>query len=133
MSPLWTAQEIADVVEGVAQREFAATGVTFDSREVGPGDLFIALKGEATDGHRFVEQAFERGRGGALVSAEVDGPRMFGRRYVSGAERSRPGVARRAARAKVIGVTGSVGKTGTKEALVRGAGALGAGRARTAR
>lgn len=113
---LWTSAEIADVAEGVAHRDFAVTGVTFDSREVGPGDLFIALKGEATDGHRFVGQAFERGANGALVSADVGGPcvivadTMRALNDLGRASRART-------QAKVIGVTGSAGKTGTKEAL----------------
>ena len=62
MSPLWTASEIAEATGGTVHGEFDVAGATFDSREVGPGDLFIALKGEATDGHRFVDQAFARAR-----------------------------------------------------------------------
>jgi UDP-N-acetylmuramoyl-tripeptide--D-alanyl-D-alanine ligase len=116
MSPLWTAAEIADVVEGVAERDFAVTGVTFDSREVGPGDLFVALKGEATDGHRFVQQAFERGAEGAIVSTDVGGPCVV----VADTFRALNDLGR-ASRARseatIVGVTGSAGKTGTKEAL----------------
>jgi UDP-N-acetylmuramoyl-tripeptide--D-alanyl-D-alanine ligase len=116
MSPLWTAAEIADVAEGVAQRDFAVTGVTFDSREVQAGDLFIALKGEATDGHRFVAQAFGRGAEGALVSAYVDGPCVVVADTFRGLNAL--GAAARARNAgRIIGVTGSAGKTGTKEAL----------------
>ena len=116
MSPLWTAAEIADAVEGVAARDFAVTGVTFDSREVRPGDLFIALKGEATDGHRFVEQAFGSGAAGALVAMDVGKPCVVvadtfaGLRALGAAARNRTG-------GRIIGVTGSAGKTGTKEAL----------------
>jgi len=116
MSALWTAGEIADVVKGVAARDFAVTGVTFDSREVGPGDLFVALKGEATDGHRFVEQAFERGAAGAIVSTDVGGPCVVvadtfrALNDLGAASRARSG-------ARIVGVTGSAGKTGTKEAL----------------
>ena len=73
MSPLWTASEIAGATGGSVHGEFDVAGATFDSREVGPGDLFIALKGEATDGHRFVEGAFAAGATGALVSSEVAG------------------------------------------------------------
>ena len=54
MSALWTSDEIAAAVGGTAHGSFEASGVAFDSREIGPGDLFVALKGEATDGHRFV-------------------------------------------------------------------------------
>jgi len=116
MSALWTAAEIADVVEGATEHDFAVTGVTFDSREVGPGDLFVALKGGTTDGHRFVGQALERGAKGALVSTDVGGPCVV----VADTFRALNalGAAARARNAgKIIGVTGSAGKTGTKEAL----------------
>jgi len=116
MSPLWTSTEIADAVGGVAHDEFDVAGVTFDSREVEAGDLFIALQGEATDGHRFVAQALESGAAGALVSAPVDGPHigvadtMVALNDLGRASRSRSA-------GRIIGVTGSVGKTSTKEAL----------------
>ena len=58
MTVLWTSAEIAAAVAGSASADFAVGGVAFDSREIGPGDLFVAMKGEATDGHRFVDQAF---------------------------------------------------------------------------
>ena len=61
---LWTSDAIAAATGGAASAPFNVDGVAFDSREVGPGDLFIALKGEATDGHRFVEQAFAQGAAG---------------------------------------------------------------------
>ncbi|MEO8375257.1 MAG: Mur ligase domain-containing protein, partial [Sphingomonas bacterium] len=48
---LWTSAEIAAATGGTASADFTATGVTFDSREIGPGDLFVALKGETSDGH----------------------------------------------------------------------------------
>ena len=48
---LWTSAEIAAATGGKASADFTVSGVTFDSREVGPGDLFIALTGETTDGH----------------------------------------------------------------------------------
>ena len=78
MSALWTSAEIETATGGVVSGPFAATGVAFDSREVGPGDLFIALKGETTDGHRFVDGAFEQGAAGAIVFAAAHfalGPR----------------------------------------------------------
>ena len=43
MSPLWTAQEIAEATGGIVHGDFDVAGAAFDSREVGPGDLFIAL------------------------------------------------------------------------------------------
>lgn len=114
--PLWTAADIAAATGGTASAAFDATGVTFDSREVGPGDLFIALKGEATDGHRFLDQAFARGAAGAIVSTPTEHPHVQVSDTMAALEAL--GVASRARTgATIIGVTGSVGKTGTKEAL----------------
>jgi UDP-N-acetylmuramoyl-tripeptide--D-alanyl-D-alanine ligase len=116
MTPLWTAFEIAEAVDGEVVGAFAAKGVTFDSREVGPGDLFIALKGEATDGHRFMAKAFENGAAGAITSEAVNHPHV--RVADTMAALNALGRAARArTSARTIGVTGSVGKTGTKEAL----------------
>lgn len=113
---LWTSAEIAAATDGTASTDFACDGVTFDSREVGPGDLFIALKGETTDGHKFLDQASERGAAGAVVSVSTPHPHVL----VGDTTRALDALGR-AARArtdaKIIGVTGSVGKTGTKEAL----------------
>lgn len=116
MSPLWTASEIAEATGGTVHDAFDAAGATFDSREAGPGDLFIALKGEATDGHAFVDQAFAAGAAGALVSAEIPHPHV----RVAGTMQALNDLARASrarSQAKIVGVTGSVGKTGTKEAL----------------
>ena len=116
MSALWTSAEIETATGGVVSGPFAATGVAFDSREVGPGDLFIALKGETTDGHRFVDGAFEQGAAGAIVSRPVAHPHVQVADTTAALDAL--GVAARArTAAKIAGVTGSVGKTGTKEAL----------------
>jgi UDP-N-acetylmuramoyl-tripeptide--D-alanyl-D-alanine ligase len=113
---LWTSAEIAAATNGTASAPFDVTGVAFDSREVGPGDLFVALKGEATDGHRFVPQAFAQRAAGVLVSEPVDGPHILVANTIVALDAL--GVASRArAQSKVIGVTGSVGKTSVKEAL----------------
>jgi UDP-N-acetylmuramoyl-tripeptide--D-alanyl-D-alanine ligase len=113
---LWTAAEIAAATAGTPSADFAATGVAFDSREVGSGDLFVALTGESTDGHRFLPQAFAQGAAGAIVSDLTDHPHV--RVADTFAALNDLG---RAARARmsgtVIGVTGSVGKTSAKEAL----------------
>ena len=115
-TPLWTSAEIAAATGGTASADFAAGGVTFDSREVGEGDLFIALKGEATDGHRFLDGAFARGAAGAIVSNPTSHPQVLVADTMAALEDlGRAARARTAAR--IIGVTGSVGKTGTKEAL----------------
>lgn len=116
MTSLWSSAEIAVATHGRASDYFDVTGVAFDSREVGPGDLFIALKGETTDGHRFVEQAFAQGAAGVLVSQPVAGPHVLVSDTTSALDAL--GIAaRQRAQAKVIGVTGSVGKTSVKEAL----------------
>ncbi|MGE4429356.1 MAG: UDP-N-acetylmuramoyl-tripeptide--D-alanyl-D-alanine ligase [Sphingobium sp.] len=113
---LWTSGEIAAATGGQPSAAFDVSGVAFDSREVGPGDLFIALKGEATDGHAFLDKAFAAGAAGAIVSRPIDQPHVL---VDDTAEAL--GALGRAARermgGKVIGVTGSVGKTSTKEAL----------------
>src|SRR5688572_12683879 len=77
MSPLWTAQEIAQATGGSVHGAFDVKGVAFDSREIEPGDLFIAMRGESTDGHRFVGQAMAAGAAGALVSDAIDGPHVL--------------------------------------------------------
>ncbi|TFI57937.1 UDP-N-acetylmuramoyl-tripeptide--D-alanyl-D-alanine ligase [Sphingomonas parva] len=113
---LWTSSEIAEAVGGRAAGDFAVSGVTFDSREVGPGDLFLALKGEATDGHRFLDKAFDAGAAGAIVSQPIDRPHVLvGDTMQALIDLGRASRARSTAR--ICGVTGSVGKTGTKEAL----------------
>ena len=114
--PLWTAFDIAAAVDGEVHGDFAANGVAFDSREIGPGDLFVALKGETTDGHRFLDRAFAAGAAGALCSEACQGPHVRVADTMAALE-----ALGRAARARmngqIIGITGSVGKTGTKEAL----------------
>ncbi|MEG3144809.1 UDP-N-acetylmuramoyl-tripeptide--D-alanyl-D-alanine ligase [Sphingomonas sp. RT2P30] len=113
---LWTAADIAAATGGSASAYFRVEGVTFDSREVGPGDLFVALKGEATDGHRFLDGAFDRGAAGAIVSSATPHPHVLvSDTMVALEDLARAARARTAAR--IVGVTGSVGKTGTKEAL----------------
>jgi UDP-N-acetylmuramoyl-tripeptide--D-alanyl-D-alanine ligase len=113
---LWTSDEIAAATGGKASATFDASGVTFDSREVGPGDLFLALKGETTDGHRFLDQAFAQGAAGAVVSEPTPHPHVLVGDTTAALDAL--GIAARARmHGKVIGVTGSVGKTGTKEAL----------------
>ncbi len=114
--PLWTSAEIEAATGGTASVLFDVTGVTFDSREAGPGDLFVAMPGTASDGHDFVEQAFAQGAVAALVSKSVSGHHVLVP-DVAEALTALAIEARRRTGATVIGVTGSVGKTSTKEAL----------------
>ena len=113
---LWTSAEIAAATGGTASADFAATGVTFDSREVGPGDLFVALKGETSDGHKFLDQSSERGAAGAVVSSSTPHPHVLVADTTAALD-ALGRAARARTTAKIIGVTGSVGKTSTKEAL----------------
>jgi UDP-N-acetylmuramoyl-tripeptide--D-alanyl-D-alanine ligase len=114
--PLWTHAELLAATGGTGSGEFDANGVAFDSREIGKGDLFCAMKGEATDGHLFIDKAFANGAAGAIVSEPVGYPHilvddtMAALNALGAASRDRM-------QGQVVGVTGSAGKTGTKEAL----------------
>lgn len=116
MSLLWTSDEIAAATGGVASARFEVTGVTFDSREVGPGDLFVAMPGSVRDGHDFLGDAFAAGASGAIVSRPANGPHVLVD-DVAAALEALGRASRERCRATIIGVTGSVGKTSTKEAL----------------
>jgi len=113
---LWTSADIAIATNGAASAAFDVSGVTFDSREVGQGDLFIALTGEITDGHKFLDQAFDRGAAGAIVSEDTPHPNVRVSDTFAALE-SLAKASRARTSARIVGVTGSAGKTGTKEAL----------------
>ena len=116
MSALWTSAEIAAATGGTASAPFEVSGVTFDSREVGLGDLFVAMPGTVHDGHKFVEGAFAAGAAGAIVSQPVGGPHVLVADTFAALE-ALGAAARERSTATIFGVTGSVGKTSTKEAL----------------
>ncbi|MFB0613563.1 UDP-N-acetylmuramoyl-tripeptide--D-alanyl-D-alanine ligase [Aurantiacibacter poecillastricola] len=113
---LWTSAEIAAATGGTAYGEFQVSGVEMDSRDVRGGDLFVALKGEAMDGHRFLDAAFANGASAALVDREVDYPHVRVEDTTE-ALKALARVSRERASARIVGVTGSVGKTGVKEAI----------------
>lgn len=113
---LWDAVSIARATGGVAMGEFQVVGADIDSRDVTEGDLFFALKGEAMDGHRFVPAAFAKGAAAVIADRPVDGPHVLVKDTSSALELLAT-AARNRVDAKVIGVTGSVGKTGVKEAI----------------
>jgi len=113
---LWTSADIATATNGAASAAFDVSGVTFDSREVGPGDLFVALTGETTDGHKFLEQAFDRGASGAIVSEDTPHANVRVSDTFAALE-ALAKASRARTSARIVGVTGSAGKTGTKEAL----------------
>lgn len=127
---LWTRDQVVEATGGVGHGDFSATGVSIDSRTTESGDLFIAIVGPNFDGNDFVPDALAKGAAGAIVSRLPD----------ASDENTAPlvlvddtlealiglGTAGRArARSKVIGITGSVGKTGTKEMTALALSALG--------
>jgi len=137
VKPLWTALDAAVAAGGQAVGDWVAMGVSIDSRSIQQGDLFVALTGEARDGHEFVAGALDAGAGAAMVSripaalvkraAEqgggdppllIVGDTLEGLRGLAAAARARM-------KGKVVGVTGSVGKTGVKEMLRAALGAQG--------
>lgn len=113
---LWSATEIAAATGGIASHDFQASNIETDSRDVKPGDVFIALRGEAMDGHKFITQAFEKGAVAAIVDRPVDFPHVLvadtGKALHDLAD-----AARDRGQAVRIAITGSVGKTGVKEAI----------------
>ena len=71
MMPLWTAVDAAAATGGSSITDWAATGISIDSRSLATGDLFIALRGPNHDGHDFVGAALERGAAAAMVDREI--------------------------------------------------------------
>ena len=133
--PLWDGQAILEVTGGSLQdapEQWQARGVSIDSRDLQPQDLFIALKGENHDGHDFLDAAFANGAAAALVDWQWEAPAALKNgergggvrpcRYVRVAQplqalRALAAHARARSTARIVAVTGSVGKTGIKDAL----------------
>ena len=128
MSALWTSQEAQAATLGQATQAFAATGISIDTRTLKPGDLFVALKGDTLDGHAYVRTALDAKASAALVSRKPEG--VAGALLtVANTQRGLEDLARASrarSRAKIVAVTGSAGKTTTKEMLRLAFGALGA-------
>lgn len=117
---LWTSTDAAKATGGRVTRDWDATGVSIDTRTLKPGDLFVALKA-ARDGHEFVTQALAAGAAAALVDHVPEGVAqdapLLVVQDVLGALEDLGRAARARTDAKVVAVTGSVGKTSTKEML----------------
>ncbi|MEP5153338.1 UDP-N-acetylmuramoyl-tripeptide--D-alanyl-D-alanine ligase [Planktotalea sp.] len=117
---LWTAQDAVAATGGTAVGDWAVNGISIDTRTIEAGDLFVALKA-ARDGHDFVAQALEKGAGAALVThvpegVAEDAPLLIVKDVLIALEDlGRAGRAR--TNARVLAITGSVGKTSTKEML----------------
>lgn len=124
---LWTSKEIEQATGGKATAAFDASGLSIDTRTLKKGDVYVALKGEALDGHDFVAAAFKAGAVAAIVRkgfAGAGGALVHVDDTMKALENL--GIASRArSKAKIIAVTGSAGKTGTKELLAIAFGALG--------
>lgn len=129
VSSLWTHDEAARATGGRAGGAWVASGVSIDSRSVAPGDLFVALQGPSFDGHDYVAAALETGAAAAVthrIPAGVGPARLLVVEDTFAALQALGRHARRrAATTRVVGVTGSVGKTGTKEMLALALSVLG--------
>lgn len=123
IEPLWSVEEVMAATGGRLEGDISRTigGVSIDSRSIAEGDIFVAIKGERRDGHEFAVAALDRGAAAAIVSRPsadmlragpiivVDEP-LAALCRLARASRTR-------SRARIVAVTGSVGKTTTKEAL----------------
>ncbi len=120
MTPLWTSAQAQAATGGRCTADWQATGVSIDTRTLAPGDLFVALT-DARDGHDFVAAALAKGAAAALVSRVPDGVSADAPLLivpdVLAALAALGQAARKRTAAKVVGVTGSVGKTSSKEML----------------
>ena len=118
---LWNAGAAAAATEGTAIGEWQATGVSIDTRTLSRGDLFVAIQGVASDGHDHAAQALEKGAVGLVLRRDFTGlPGDTPGVRVDDTTQALEGLGRAArdrSRAKICAVTGSVGKTGSKEAL----------------
>jgi len=120
MTILWTSEDAAKATGGQVTAPWQATGLSIDTRSIEAGDLFVALT-DMRDGHDFVAQALEKGAAAALVShipegIAPDAPLLVVPDVLKALE-AMAIFARARTTAKVVGVTGSVGKTSTKEML----------------
>ena len=124
MSALWTIEAMATAMGAERQGALpqSISGISIDTRTIAPGDAFFAIQGDNRDGHEFVAAALAAKAGLAVVAADrrgqfpVDAPLLVVPDVLA-ALRDLAAAARLRSSAKVIGVTGSVGKTSTKEAL----------------
>jgi UDP-N-acetylmuramoyl-tripeptide--D-alanyl-D-alanine ligase len=125
---LWTETEAAAATGGTVNAAWRATGVSIDSRTVAPGDLFVALAGPNHDGHDFALAALGKGAVAAMVArgrvAAPGAPLLEVDDTLKALERLGQ-AARARSTATIVAVTGSVGKTGTKDALALCLGAQG--------
>jgi UDP-N-acetylmuramoyl-tripeptide--D-alanyl-D-alanine ligase len=123
-APLWTADELVAATGGtlIGAVGLPLNGVSIDSRNLAPGDIFVAIKGDVHDGHKFVPNALKAGAGIAVVSQVTDDMKSAGVLLVVKDDPLRGledmgRAARARSQGQIVAVTGSVGKTSTKEML----------------
>ncbi len=120
MTALWTSVEAARAVGGTSRAEWRAEGVSIDSRTLAPGDLFVALRGPNHDGHDHAASALARGAAAVMLDRPAPGvsdgapvlavdDTLDALQALGRAARPRAGT--------LVGITGSVGKTGTRSML----------------
>ncbi|OJY78334.1 MAG: UDP-N-acetylmuramoyl-tripeptide--D-alanyl-D-alanine ligase [Rhodospirillales bacterium 70-18] len=123
MSALWSPQALLAATGGLLRAPFAATGVSIDTRTLRPGDLFVALLGEHGDGHAHVAAALAKGAAGAMVhrlpEGVADDAKLLQVADTLEGLRALAAFARARFAGRLVAVTGSVGKTTTKEMLRR--------------
>jgi len=137
-NPLWKgSQVIAALASNLGQgsekisTDWVANGVSIDTRDLKPGDIFVALPGDNVDGHDYVEAAFEAGAAAALVRPDFVAHKLGAKAIilpvvdVLGALEALGRAARARSQAHIIAVTGSVGKTSVKETLAAALGKSG--------
>ncbi len=118
MIGLWTQKTTARATGGLAVGAWTATGVSIDSRTVQPGDLFVALRGDTHDAHAYVAQALQAGAVAAVVDRIVEEPHLLVPDTMRALE-DLGRFARARTDARIAAITGSVGKTSSKEALTQ--------------
>ncbi len=119
-NPLWTSSELQMALNTTVDKNIWADGITFDSRVIKLGDIFVALKTEKNDGHQYVKTALENGARACIVDHKLDDVFEENQIVVPDTLKALEALARFARMrtdAQVIGITGSCGKTSTKEML----------------
>ena len=117
---IWTAAEAAKVTSGSVSGDWYCSGLSIDSRTVGSGDLFIALAGDYGDGHDYVLDALDKGAVAAVVSKKIEGVALDKLLLVDDTLQAMQSLAQGArdrVSARVVAVTGSLGKTSVKSML----------------
>lgn len=117
---IWNSSDAELATGGKSTNKWQASGVSIDSRNINSGDLFIAIVGENFDGHNFVNEALKKCAAAVVNFVPEDAPEDANLLVVEGtieAMRDMAEFSRKRLKGKVIAVTGSVGKTSTKEML----------------